>query len=248
MPVQIHSKNKIKPFLTFGRFFPKQVVALVSDRSLDFARSNADPEVELKREEFLREHLGMGREKIFPIKQVHGKHVVNLRNSWVNSIRDLQEADGIITKDLVVPLAVRTADCLSVFIFDPKCLVIGLVHAGWRGTKEKIVTQALKLIEEEWGSSPRDLKVALGPCIRSCCYRVGREFKEFFPRDMINKKDGLYLDLPQANINQLIDFGVAETNILDCSICTCCDERFFSHRQEGEKAGRMISLMMLKSS
>lgn len=248
MAVQFQSKNKTKPYLTFGRFFPKQILAMVSDRSLNFSRASADPEVEQKRDEFFREHLGMGREKIFTINQVHGKQVVSLKRPELNSYREIQEADGIITKEIGLPLAIRTADCLSLFIFDPGNAVIALVHAGWRGTKEGIVLQALNMMNNEWGSSPASLKVALGPCLRSCCYRVGREFKDYFPRETLSKIDGHYLDLPQANLNQLLDHGIVESNIFDCAICTCCDERFFSHRREGEKTGRMISLMMLKSS
>lgn len=248
MPVQFQSKNKTKPFLSFGRFFPKQIVALVSDRSIDFARTNVDPDLEQKRGEFYKEYLGAGREKIITIKQVHGRNVISVKSSDLALSRDIQEADGLMTKETGMPLSIRTADCLSVFIFDPDRSVIALVHAGWRGTKEKIVSQALSMMKKEWGSSPQKLKVALGPCIRSCCYRVGHEFKDFFPQETIFKKDGIYLDLPLANINQLLDQGVAENNIFDCAICTFCDERFFSHRREGEKAGRMISLMMLKAS
>ena len=185
-------------------------------------------------------------ERIFNIKQVHGVAVVSVERSHLNFGRTIEKADGSFTQELGIPLAIRTADCLSVFIFDPQRNGIALVHAGWRGTKDSIVPHTIEKIKTGWGSSPKDLKVALGPCIRSCCYQVGREFKDFFPQEVLSKKNGLYLDLPLVNRRQLLEAGVTEANIFDCSICTCCDERFFSHRREGEKAGRMISVMMLK--
>ena len=237
-----------KPFLTFGRFFPRQVLALVSDRTMDCAQSNASPETIQKRTIVYKEHLGIGPEKIFDIKQVHGDTVIPVKRTNLHLGRGTQEADGSFTGEFGIPLAVRTADCLSIFIFDPAHNVIGLVHAGWRGTKEGIVKKAIDKMKEEWRSVPQELKVAFGPCIRPCCYQVGREFKDFFPRETMVKKNGLHLDLPLANKHQLLESGLTDSNIFDCAICTCCDDRFFSHRREGEKSGRMISVMMIKPS
>ena len=100
---------------------------------------------------------------------------------------------------------------------------------------------------EQWQTPPEDLKVVLGPAIRSCCYEVGKEFLEYFPREVSAKDQHLYLDLPLVNKTQLTFWGVRTENIFDCQICTCCDPRFFSYRRDGPKAGRMVSVMMLKT-
>ena len=101
-------------------------------------------------------------------------------------------------------------------------------------------------MNEQWQTDPKDIKIAFGPAIRSCCYEVGSEFQEFFPEDCISRDNRHYLDLPQMTHDQLLSAGVDKTNICDCGICTCCDSNYFSFRREGNDAGRMISLIMLK--
>ncbi len=245
MPVQFQAKNKTESFLTFGKIFPRKVIAFVSDRTLDFARSNIDPAVVHKRTQFFKQQLKVNTESFLTVKQVHGKTIIEVREADF-PFQGMKEADGMFTREVGIPLTIRTADCLSVFIYDAEHNIVGLIHAGWRGTKEGIVSHALTKMVQEWGTEVRTLKVAMGPCIRSCCYQVGREFKDYFPQEIIPKKDGLYMDLPLANRRQLLQKGTDERNIFDCGICTCCDERFFSYRREKEQAGRMISLMMLR--
>ena len=143
-------------------------------------------------------------------------------------------------------IAVRTADCLSVFLYDPRHEVIGLVHAGWRGTRQGIAARAVTLMRRQWKSNPEDLLVAFGPAIRSCCYRVGASFLEYFPKETVKRKQGYFFDLPAANKNQLVGSGVKAGDILDCAVCTHCETECFSYRREGDAAGRMISIMMLK--
>ena len=152
----------------------------------------------------------------------------------------------MITQTLGLPLAVRSADCLPVFLYDEKQYGIGLVHVGWKGSQKNIVGQTIKLMNEQWQTNPKDIKAAFGPGIRSCCYEVGSEFQEFFPEDCIMRDNRHYLDLSQMTHDQLLSEGVEKTNIFDCGICTCCDSNYFSFRREGNDAGRMISLIMLK--
>jgi len=135
---------------------------------------------------------------------------------------------------------------LPVFLYDEEHNGIGLIHVGWKGSQTNIVGQAIKLIKKQWQADPEDVKVAFGPAIHSCCYEVGSEFQDLFPESLITRNSRHYLDLPQITRNQLLSCGVDKTNIFDCEICTCCDQRFFSFRREGKKAGRMISLIMLK--
>ena len=142
----------------------------------------------------------------------------------------------------------RTADCLPVYIFDPKKNCLGLVHAGWRGSEKRIVVKALKLMRDYWGCAPENVQIRLGPAIRACCYQVGQEFKEFFPGEVFPREEKLFLDLALVNRNQLLKYGVRPKNIFDTEACTCCDPSLFSYRREGQAAGRHLSLMILKSN
>ena len=92
----------------------------------------------------------------------------------------------------------------------------------------------------------KDLKVAFGPAIHACCYEVGAEFAGYFPEEAIQRRNKYFLDVPLANMNQLMGKGVIEENIFDCGECTVCGKDYFSFRRDGEKAGRMISIMMLQ--
>jgi len=88
--------------------------------------------------------------------------------------------DGLITRTPGMLLAVLTADCLPIIIVDTKQQAVGVFHAGWRGTLKRIVEKGVGEMRRQFGSRPADLKAAIGPGIRSCCYQVGTEIKEAF--------------------------------------------------------------------
>jgi len=178
------------------------------------------------------------------IKQVHGKTVVTAKKGSASAIA---EADAIVTNEHDLPIVIRTADCLPIFLLDPQEHVIGLVHAGWKGTKEGIVMKTINFMRENFFSKTNAIKAALGPAIRSCHYEVGEEFHDSFKRNLLPRNGKLYFDLIQENKDQLHEIGVLEKNIFDSGRCSVCDQHYFSHRRDGAKAGRMLSLMMIKS-
>jgi len=159
----------------------------------------------------------------------------------------IADTDALITDIRGLPLAIFTADCLSIFLYDPKRPALGLVHAGWRSTKENIVTETLRSMGKNFDTEAKDLLIGFGPAIRSCCYGVGSDFEDFFPGELIKKDRDYYLDLARINLRQLLESGVIPGNIFDCRICTFCRcEDFFSYRKEGISSGRMMSVAMLK--
>ncbi len=232
--------------LSLSEFFEdERVVALVSNRDVDFTLNGRISSLTDEQKYFFRHKAGITIERAAWTKQVHGTKILDVSKDFLKH-EELLEADGLLTSDIHLPIAVRTADCLSVFIFDPRKKTIGLVHAGWRGSLEGILRRAIERMTQAGDSKAEDFKIAFGPSIRSCCYQVGKEFHGYFPKEVQRKENGYYLDLVLVNRNQLRPFGVKDKNIFDCNICTCCDSRFFSYRREGEKAGRMLSLMMLR--
>ena len=232
--------------LSLSEFFEDEgVVALVSERDVDFTLNGTVFLLTDEQKFFFQRSAGVTIERVAWTKQVHGTKILDVSKDFFKH-EQLWEADGLLTSDVHLPIAVRTADCLPVFIFDPKKKAIGLVHAGWRGSRRGILRSALERMIERWDASVEDLKIAFGPSIRSCCYQVGEEFKEHFPQEVQQREAGLYLDLVSVNRRQLRPLGVPGRNIFDCGLCTCCDSRFFSYRREGEKAGRMLSIMMLR--
>lgn len=196
--------------------------------------------------------LGIDYRDLVCAKQIHSNYARYVREedrgkgalSYDSSIAD---TDALVTNKRNLPLAVFTADCLSIFLYDPATPAIGLIHAGWRSAKENITAKAIQLMQEKFNTKTLDLYVGFGPAIRDCCYEVSRDFNDFFPRDIIERDNRYYLDLLQINKRQVLDSGVKENNILDSKICTYCrNKEFFSHRKEGKACGRLISVMMLK--
>jgi YfiH family protein len=217
------------------------IIALTSDASIDFTPRDFDAPLTEEQRAYLKKKSGKDIPEVFWRKQVHGDNVLLAKASP----KGCPDADGYITNQKNVALAIRTADCVPVFIFDPRRRVIGLAHAGWKGTHQKIAAKTVRQMKSHYSSQPEDLKVVLGPSIRECCYQVGSEFKVHFPAHVKERAGHLYADIVGANRDQLLDVGVRPENIFDSGICTCCDKHYFSFRRDGDKAGRMISLMML---
>lgn len=195
--------------------------------------------------------LGIDYCNLVCAKQVHGKNVVyvkesNIGSGALNYESSIAATDGFITDKKGIPLAILTADCLSVFVYDPARPAVMLLHAGWRGTQQNIAAEGIRMLQERFGSSPQRLLVGFGPSIRSCCFEVDKDFKNSFPFGMVNREGRNFMDIALINQQQLINCGVKEKNIYDPGFCTFSNNQdYFSYRKEADKAGRMISVIML---
>jgi YfiH family protein len=202
--------------------------------------------------------LGLDPEMTAVLHQIHSRKVFEAgRGSLLRGLR----GDGLVTARSDITLRVTVADCLPVFLWDTARGCCGLLHSGWRGTG--IVLNALALMKERWGTRPEETAALLGPCIRSCCYRVdgerARAFEaefglpgepEEYPlgpvtRAVKNPETGeeeFYLDLQAANARLLARAGVRHTAV--CGDCTFTDERLGSYRREGPSYTRMAALLI----
>jgi hypothetical protein len=94
--------------------------------------------------------------------------------------REPLTGDGLLTATPGLLLAIQTADCLPVILVDMKRHAVGVFHAGWCGTLKRIIEKGVGEMFRHFGSSPRDLKSAIGPGIQGCCYQVGEEVRAKF--------------------------------------------------------------------
>lgn len=117
--------------------------------------------------------LGISR-RWATVRQVHGVRIVKAEEPG-----ELGEADGLWTDLVGLPLAVFTADCFAVVLFSE--VAVGVAHSGWRGAAANVVT-ALRAEMESSGHAPTS--AAVGPGIGPCCFEVGHEVAEMFPRDV----------------------------------------------------------------
>jgi YfiH family protein len=181
------------------------------------------------------------------VRQVHGAEVaqasVVARDDWLAPPEE--EADAMVT-DRDAVLAVQTADCAAVLLFDPESRIVAAAHAGWRGTARGVIRKTLKAMGES-GASPARIVAAIGPCIGPACYEVGEEVARRLPEsaEPIRRARGKYLmDLANAVEVSLIVAGVRSDNIDKIEACTHCKEgELFSYRRSGGVCGRMFGFI-----
>jgi YfiH family protein len=164
------------------------------------------------------------------------------------------EGDALITTTGGAPLAVFTADCLAVVLVEPDRRVLAAAHAGWRGTVGGLLGRLVGTLAEDFAVRPERLRAAIGPSIGPCCYEVDAPVVEplarAFPADARRwtRPAGAgkwWLDLWQANEDQLAAAGVPRAGITNPRLCTGCrPDLFFSYRKEGP-GGRLVALASL---
>ena len=213
------------------------------------------------RETVLKNRQGLvrsvsGRElPVAILRQVHSDRVVKASKAL---LADPPQGDGWVSGEPELLVAIQTADCLPVLIVDPQQRVVAAIHAGWRGTIQRIAAKALRRMQTEFGSHPGSCLAVVGPAIRRCCYEVGEEVVEAFAKEF-EASAGLFsetpgskatrcnsqcVDLAEACRSQLLDAGMVAEKIFTDGPCTACEkERFFSHRADAGKAGRMMSVI-----
>ena len=166
------------------------------DLNLGFTKDDARAAVERNRAAFLHEigavtprrsgSKGSSRKatsSLWPmvtLRQIHSD-IIRRIDSISDSPSDAPlSGDGMITATPGLLLGIQTADCLPIILVDAKRHVVGVFHAGWRGTVQRIVEKGIGEMHRCFGSRPRDLKAAIGPGIQGCCYEVGEEVRTKF--------------------------------------------------------------------
>jgi hypothetical protein len=185
----------------------------------------------------LAEAIGVTASNLFIPSQVHGTNIAVVNTETVKD--DIMETDALITNVQQVAIAVLSADCVPILLFDRRNMVIGAIHAGWRGTVAKIVGKTLNKMNELFGTRGRDLIAAIGPSVCQESYEVGEDVihavytafgrDHYLLRHLSNGK--AKLDLWEANRLQLLSFGVPAEMIEISNFCTVKrNTDFFSAR------------------
>ncbi len=165
---------------------------------------------------------------------------------------DVYDADGAVTDLPGVYLATTHGDCIPIWICDPVRKVIGIAHAGWRGTLAGIAGRLAQTCAKAYGSDPEDLRAYIGPGIGACCFEVGPDvadrFSDRYPwaEDYIYSHPGArpHVDLKGINAELLAMEGVGDIRV--SGHCTCCEEDlFWSWRRCGDKT-RMLAFIEMR--
>ena len=172
-----------------------------------------------------------------------------------------QNTDGLITNKKDITLMSTHADCNLIFLFDNEKNVIANVHAGWRGTFDKIAKNAVEKMKKEFNSNPENIEAYFCPSIRKCHFEVDEDVRELCEKafeytgkldEIISKgeikegKQKYLIDTVLINTILLKESGVLDENIVDCGICSVCrSDIIHSRRVEGVKFNLNTALICL---
>jgi polyphenol oxidase len=147
--------------------------------NLGFTASDDAAHVTLNRERFLASVTGNAHFPAVTLRQIHSSLTRVIRTTDAGP-QAIYRADGMMTSEPGVLLAIQTADCIPILVADTKRRAIAGFHAGWRGTLKRIVEGGIGRMRLEFGSRPEDLIAAIGPGIGQCCYAVGEDVRGEF--------------------------------------------------------------------
>jgi len=170
------------------------------------------------------ESLGYTWDSLYLAEQVHNSLVNEVIVGETPSVS--LASDGLMTADPGVLLGIYVADCGAVYISDTKTRAIALLHSGKKGTEMNIVGKAIEQMAQRYGSRPKDLLVALAPCIRPPVYEI---------------------DFGESIQQQALAAGVPKDQFSDSNTCTSSDlDKYYSYRVEKGHTGRMLALLGIR--
>lgn len=190
-------------------------------------------------------------------EQVHGCEVQvveagHLGRGTTSREDAFQERDAFVTSERGAILAGLFADCVPLYFLDPEHRAVGLAHAGWKGTVQRIAAHTVRVMAEQYGTRPETVRAAIGPSIGVCCYEVDGnliaqvEEQTGLSGEPYYKASGqpgkFMLNLQEINRELLIKAGILPQHIEVTTLCTGCNlSHFFSHRKENGLTGRMAA-------
>lgn len=181
-------------------------------------------------------------------RQTHSDHV-----AWMDAPGRPEDTDAVITRTPGLPIAVKTADCIPVLVYDTEKKIVAAIHAGWRGTVSRIVQKTIQEMYHPSTINPHpstiNLHAIIGPGISRESFEVGDEVYDAFlqagfPMERIASRVGKWhIDLWEANRWLLEQCGI--TDITVAGIDTMTSAEFFSARRETINTGRNYNVIQL---
>ncbi len=191
----------------------------------------------------------LGSSSLLSAKQVHSDRIYSLTTP-INSNREVENVDALITDQPGVGLMIQQADCQAVLLFDPVNSIVAAVHCGWRGNVSNILGKVVNRMISDFSTGPGELLVVISPSLGPCCAEFVNykdELPEEFGLFMVSKD---HFDFWQISKYQLINAGLTEANITVAGDCTCCSGDYFSYRRSSRIStgvtGRNCSVIVME--
>lgn len=213
--------------------------------------SSPDRTMILRNRGLLASAMGVEDSELYFPSQVHKTRILQVSRNTARE--ELLETDALLTNEGKICIAVMSADCVPILLFDNKNNAVGAVHSGWRGTVARILEKTLHEMQRLFGTKGEDLFAGIGPSVSTESYEVGEEVVEEVRRSFRSSNDLLTptkdkkakLDLWKANTIQLKEFGVSPARIEISNLCTVKHNQHFFSARKGDK-GRFAAGIMLK--
>ncbi|MDP3147615.1 MAG: peptidoglycan editing factor PgeF [Ignavibacteria bacterium] len=211
--------------------------------NLSLTAGDDNKRVERDRQRFFRE-LRL-ENNVATQHQIHSDKIV-----FVDCPGDQGESDAMITDKPGLGLAISTADCVSIFLYEPKRKIIAGVHSGWKGTSLKILEKTIIKLEEEFHANLKEIICYIGPSISQKNYEVGEDVAKYFDEKYLSPKGAKFLlDVAKINYDILRKFEVRKENIQISSLCSYdWKSLFHSYRRDGSLSGRSLGVLAMKGN
>ena len=223
-------------------------------KSLNCGLGSNDKKINIQKNlKIAKNKISKNSKNILLVNQTHSQKYIYINNS--NKIKSKRvKADAIITNQKKLPIAILTADCVPILIYDDALKIIAAIHAGWRGAYKGIINNVIRFMIKK-GSKIKNIHAAIGPSISQKNYNVKNDFlNKFLKKNKKNKvffkkrKNLIYFNLPKYVKSQLISNKIS--NIDHINIDTYdYKNNFFSARRSlrlnHDDYGRNISIIMI---
>ena len=222
-------------------------------QSLNCGLGSKDLSINVKKNlEVVKKKISNSAKNIFLLNQMHSNKLVYIDNNY--KLTKKPKADAVITNQKNLPVAVLTADCVPILIYDNKKRIVAAIHAGWKGAFKGIIDKVIKFIVKK-GCSLKNITAVIGPSISVKNYEVKDDFmKKFIKKDKKSLKyfkienNKLYFDLSQYVYSQILQNKIKNIDTIKLDTFDI-KNKFFSARRalslKQNDYGRNISIIML---
>ena len=224
-------------------------------KSLNCGIGSSDNKNKVKKNlKIVKDRISKKAKNIFLIHQVHSNKFVFINKDIKFYEKERIKADAIITNQERLPIAILTADCAPILLYDNKKKMIAAIHAGWKGAFKGIINKVINFMLKN-GCKKNQITAAIGPCIKQNSYNVKEDFqKKFIKKDRKNriffkkKKNTIFFDLPNFVKSQLKSNKITKIDTINIDTFDK-KNNFFSARRslrlKQKDYGRNISLIMI---
>ena len=176
------------------------------------------------------------KKAIVSMSQTHSTNIEVVKNKKLV----YSNVDGIFACNKNYALQVKTADCLPIFFIHKHENIFGVIHAGWKGLKNGIISKSTELLKS-YINDFNEITAFIGPSISQKNYEVKNEFIDYFGNEFIDKvEDKFFCNLKGVASSQLQKLGIK--NVIDCNQCTYENKNYHSYRRD-KTSKRMIGLI-----